>query len=652
MHKGFRAGSLIVTLSAALAGCTSHHRTAPAADAGWSSYGGDAGGSRYSSAAQITPQNVDQLKIAWTFRSGEHGAGFPGDEWTSHMTFEATPILYNGALYFTTSETNIVAIDAATGKLRWRHDSHVPKLWYSDAASRGVTLWVDAQSANDAPCHARIFAPTLDSKLLALDAKTGALCRDFADHGVLDLLNGIHSTWKPGGHYRNYLVTSPPVMLDGKVIIGSSAGDNRSVELEHGTVRAYDARSGKFLWGWDPIPREVSNPQFARWNAYAATTTGAANAWAPLSVDAQRHLVFVPTGSASPDFFGGLRPGDDRWADSVIALDGATGKLAWGFQLVHHDLWDYDSAAQPSLVTLQHDGRKIDAVIQSTKTGMLFMFNRETGKPIFPIVEKPVPQDAAPGEVLSNTQPFPLAPQPLVRQRPLTKDDLGHLAFGCAKQLAQLKSEGIFTPPSVQGSVEQPGYAGGVEWGGLAFDPRRQLAVVNTNDLPMLVALVPRAQYDAQTNSKQYDGWDFSEMRGTPYGMRRKTFTSPLGIPCVKPPWGELTAVDMQSGKILWRVPLGNAVLNHWNLGVPGMGGPIVTASGVVFVAATMDDDIRAFDIRNGKLLWQYKLPAGGQATPMTYAINGKQYLVIVVGGHGGLKTKRGDYVIAFALPQ
>jgi quinoprotein glucose dehydrogenase len=650
MHMPLHHRWMIAGLAALLAGCGSHAAPPPAPDAGWAHYGGDAGGTRYSSAAQITPRNVDHLKVAWTFRTGEQGAGFPGDAWTTHMTWEATPILYDGALYLTTSATDVIAIDAITGKQRWRHDSRVPRIWYSDAASRGVTLWVDPQSAADAPCHARIFAPTLDSRLLALDAKTGKLCQDFANHGALDLLNGIHSTWKPGDKWRDYLVTSPPVILDGKVILGSSVGDNRGVELEHGTVRAYDARSGKFVWGWDPIPRDPSNPVYAQWNAHAAQTTGAANAWAPLSVDAQRHLVFVPTGSASPDFFGGMRPGDNRWADSVVALDGDTGKLAWGFQLVHHDLWDYDSAAQPSLVTLQHDGRTIPAVIQPTKTGMLFTFDRETGKRIFPIVEKPVPQDGAPGEVLSKTQPFALTPAPLVRQGPVTKDDLAHISFGC--HLERYKSEGIFTPPGVQGSVEQPGYGGGVEWGGLAFDPVHQIAVVNTNDLPMLVALVPRDQLQAQADSPEYKDWDFSRMRGTPYGMRRKAFTSSLGTPCVKPPWGELTAVDMHSGKRLWQVPLGNAVLNHWNTGVPGLGGPIVTASGLIFVAATMDSDIRAFDIRNGKLLWQYKLPAGGQATPMTYAINGRQYLVIVAGGHGSLGTKRGDYVIAFALTQ
>lgn len=657
MRTIFRGSLLAVMPALLLVGCSpAPAPPAAAADTGWAHYGGDAGGTRYSTAAQITPDNVAGLEVAWTYHTGETGAGFPDDQWTSHMTFEATPIFYDGALYFTTSATDVVAIDAITGRQRWRHHTRVPGLHYSDAASRGVTLWVDPQSAAAAPCHARIFAPTLDSRLLALDAKTGKPCEDFGTHGALDLLAGIGSTYETGSRYRNYLVTSPPVILDGKVIMGSSIGDNRGVQLERGTVRAYDARSGAFVWGWDPIPRDASNPVHAQWDEQAARVTGAANAWAPLSVDPARHLVFVPTGSASPDFFGGQRPGDNRWANSIVALDGDTGKLVWGYQLVHHDLWDYDLASQPSLVQLKHDGQVIPALIQPTKMGMLFTFNRATGKPVFPIVEKPVPQGGVPGETPSRTQPFPVLPEPLVRQGPVTADDAWGLTFWdkgkCRKLIESHRSEGIYTPPSVDGILEQPGYAGGVEWGGLAFDPEHQVAVVNTNDLPMQVALVPRDQLEAQEDSDAYRDWDFSSMHGTPYAMRRRVLQSPWGIPCVKPPWGELSAVDMQTGKVRWRVPLGNAVKNHWNLGVPGMGGPIITAGGLVFIAASMDGDIRAFDIRNGNMLWQYKLPAGGQATPMTYAIGGKQYLVIVAGGHGGLGTQRGDSVIAFALPQ
>jgi quinoprotein glucose dehydrogenase len=653
MNLLFRYG--YIALGLMVAGCGGGQAPVTAApDTGWSYYGGNPGGARYSPVAQITPQNVKNLKVAWIFHTGETGKGFPGDEWQSHMTFEATPILYHGTLYFTTSETNVDAVDATTGTLRWRFDAHVKKLWYSDAASRGVTLWVDPQTPADASCHARIFAPTLDHRLMALDAVTGKLCDDFADHGVLDLSQNINFTYK-GGEYINYLVTSPPVVIDGKVILGSSIGDDRLVDSERGTVRAFDARTGKLIWSWDPIPRDPSNPVYKEWTPEAAKTVGGANAWPPLSADPAHHLVFVPTTSPSADYFGGERPGDNRWADSVIALNADTGQLVWGYQLVHHDLWDYDTVAQPSLVDLVHDGQHIPAVIEATKTGMLFTFNRETGVPIFPIVEKPVPQDGAPGEVLSKTQPFPVAPLPLVRQGPVTPADAWGVTFWdegkCRALIEHYRSEGIFTPPGLKTTIEQPGNAGGAEWGGIAFDPVHQLAIVNTMNLPWLDALIPRDRLHAVYRSGKYKGWDFSAMEGTPYGRRREVFLSPLGIPCVKPPWGQLAAVNMLTGKIKWQVPLGNALLNHWNLGVPNLGGPIVTAGGVIFIAATMDDDIRAFDVETGKLLWQYHLPAGGQATPMTYAVGGRQYVVIVAGGHGPL-TKRGDYVYAFALPQ
>jgi len=621
---------------------------------GWSHYGGNAGGTRYAPLNQITPANASRLKVAWIFRTGETGKGFPGDAWATHMTFEATPILYDGTLYFTTSETNVVAVDAATGKLRWRHDSQVPRVHYSDAASRGVSIWVDGKTPATVACHARIIAPTLAGQMLELDAATGDPCTGFADNGVLDLRQHVRLT--PGKEWRNYLVTSPPVVIGDKIVTGSSVGDNRGVKLELGIVRAFDVRTGKLLWSWDPIPRTPANPVYAQWSPEAASVTGAANAWGVLSADPAHHIVYVPTGSASPDFFGGDRPGDDRWANSLVALDADTGRIVWARQLIHHDLWDYDLAAQPVLAELDHDGKTIPAVIQATKTGMIFTFNRLTGQPVFPITERPVPTDGVPGENPSPTQPFPAAPPPLVRQKPVTPSDAWGLTYWdelwCRDSIKNFHSEGIFTPPSLKGSIEMPGYAGGVEWGGLAFDPHNQIAVVNTNDLPMLVALVPRDQLGAQYKSGAYKDWDFSRMAGTPYAMRRRAFMSPLGIPCVKPPWGELTAVDMKHGTILWKVPLGVTPHLHFNVGVPNMGGPIVTAGGLVFIAATMfDDSIRAFDLKTGKVLWKYHLPAGGQATPMTYAVNGRQYVVIVAGGHGGLGTRRGDYVIAFALP-
>jgi quinoprotein glucose dehydrogenase len=625
---------------------------APVPDTGWPTYGGDAGGTRYSPLTQITPANVDELRVAWIFRTGELGQGVK--DW-NRSAFEATPILYDGTLYLTTSSTDVIAVNAVTGTLRWRHDSQSRKdLHYSDGVSRGASLWVDEASPRDAVCHARIYAPTLDGRLLALDAATGKACADFGEHGAVNLLKDVRSQFKEGDEWRNYLVTSPPAILDAKVIVGSSIGDNRAVLEELGSVRAFDARSGKLVWSWDPIPRDASNPVFKEWSPDNLKTASAANAWAPLSVDATRHLVFVPTGSASPDFFGGERPGDNRWANSVVALDSDTGELKWGQQLVHHDLWDYDVASQPTLADLVHDGKHVAAVIQATKTGFLYTFDRDSGAPLFPIVEKPVPQDAVPGEHPSRTQPYPVAPPALTRQTPVTPDDAWGIAWfdsrACRKRIEGYRSEGIFQPPALKDSIMRPGNAGGSNWGGIAFDPKRQLAVANTMNLPFVVALVPRAALHDLSVSGKYPDFEFARQEGTPYGMRRAAFKSDLGIPCVKPPWGTLTAVDMVHGTIKWQIPLGDTPFIHVNLGMPGIGGPIVSAGGLVFIAASLDDRLRAFDTDSGKLLWEVKLPAGGQATPMTYSIGGRQYVVIAAGGYKGDST-RGDYLIAYALP-
>jgi quinoprotein glucose dehydrogenase len=624
-----------------------------AAEAGWPAYGGDAGGTRYSPLNQVTAANVDQLRVAWVLRTGDLGEGVK--DW-SRSAFEATPILYENTLYLTTSSTDVIAVDAASGALRWRHDSNSRKdLHYSDGVSRGVSLWIDEATSQNAVCHARIFAPTLDARLLALDAATGKLCADFGEHGAVNLLKDIRSQYDEGDGWHNYLVTSPPAILDGKVIVGSSIGDNRAVVEELGIVRAFDARTGALVWSWDPIPRDASNPVYNEWSPESTKLASAANAWAPLSVDTMRHLVFVPTGSASPDFFGGERPGDNRWANSIVALDGATGTLKWGQQLVHHDLWDYDLASQPTLVDLTHDGKRVPAVIQATKTGFLFTFDRDTGAPLFPIVEKPVPQDAVSGEHPSPTQPFPIAPPALTRQAPISADDAWGVAWfdtrDCRMRIEASRSEGMFQPPSTKESLMQPGNAGGFNWGGIAFDPKRQLAIASSMNLPFVVALVPRAHLHDQFISADYKGFEFAVQDGTPYGMRRTAFKSKLGIPCVKPPWDLLTAVDMVHGTIKWQIPLGDAPYVHINIGIPALGGPIVTAGGLVFIAASLDDHFRAFDTDTGKLMWEVKLPAGGQATPMTYSIAGRQYVVLAAGGYKGDSTL-GDYLIAYALPR
>jgi quinoprotein glucose dehydrogenase len=373
--------------------------------------------------------------------------------------------------------------------------------------------------------------------------------------------------------------------------------------------------------------------------------------------------VYVPTGSASPDFYGGEREGDNLYANSLVALRAATGEIAWYRQLVHHDVWDYDLAAQPTLVELERDGAVIPAVLQGTKTGHIFSFDRRTGEPVFEIEERPVPQGAVDGEHLSPTQPFPVAPPSVANHDAVASEDAWGLLYfdkrACRKKMAGLRSEGIFTPPSLEGTIQLPGFGGGINWGGLAFEPVSQTVVTFSMDLPMEIALIPRDQLRATHDSGDYDGYEFARMEGTPYGMRRRMLDSPLGAPCTPPPWGWLASVDMREGSINWQRKVGSiqdiapAGAPNLELGMGGMGGPIITAGGVIFMAAVMDDYLRAFDLASGETLWEARLPAGGQATPMTYYLEetGKQYVVIAAGGHARVGTTPGDYLIAYRLP-
>ncbi|MBA8884875.1 pyrroloquinoline quinone-dependent dehydrogenase [Dokdonella fugitiva] len=626
----------------------------------WTAYGGDGRGQRHAPLAQITPANVGRLELAWTFRTGELGEGFARAK--DALTFEATPLMVGGTLFFDTATGKAFALDAATGQLRWQFDAKVPRDFdYSEMASRGVSWWRDAQADAAAACAERILFATIDARLIALDARTGAACADFGTKGEVVLSKGVRqSQWRLG----QYEVTSPPAIAGDVAVVGSAIGDNAGTDLELGVVRAFDLRSGRELWHWDPIPRtarmpaDAANPEFGELDAQQARWTGAANAWAPLAVDAQRGLVFVPTGSPSPDFFGGVRPGDTQWANSVVALRAATGEFVWGRQLVHHDLWDYDVASQPMLVDLERDGRTIPALVQLHKTGQVFVLDRETGEPVFPIEERPVPQDVVEGEIPSPTQPFSTLP-PLVSHAPVKPEDAWGLTFwdrnACRERIAALKSEGIYTPPSLAGTIERPGYAGGSNWGGGAWDPARHLLVANVMELPFVVALVPRAEFVPQYESGRYEGWEFASQRGTPYGMRRTLLKSPLGAPCIAPPWGKLVAVDLAKGTIAWSKPLGTsrdrAPWPFWDIqGAPNIGGPLTTAGGLTFVGATTDNYLRAFDTATGAEVWTMRLPAGAQATPMSYEAGGRQYVVVAAGGHAKFGTTRGDYVLAFAL--
>jgi quinoprotein glucose dehydrogenase len=613
----------------------------------WPTYGNDPGGMRHSALAQINRENVANLKVAWIYHTGDISAG---DDGRKRSGFETTPILVDGKLYLTTPFNRVIALDPTTGRELWSYDPRIDQsLDYGDGLiNRGAATWLDPLPAAGKVCQRRIFEATLDARLIALDAATGLPCTAFGSAGQVDLRNvpGYQHA-NAGEHMRGwYHMTSPPVTIDDMVIVGSAIDDNNRIDMPSGVVRAFDARSGALRWSWDPIPQDVSK---TTWMA------GAANAWSIMAVDAARDLVFVPTGSASPDYYGGLRPGDDKWANSVVALNARTGKLAWGFQLVHHDLWDYDTASPPLLATLPHDGKNVPVVIQGNKTGFLYVLDRDTGKPVFPVEERAVPQSDIPGEKSSPTQPFPLAPPPLAPQHLSIADAWGPTPAdreACKEAIGKLRNEGIFTPPSVQGTLAVPGNAGGMNWSGYAFDPMRNLLIVNTDNLIARVRLIPRDK----VSSDNEDG-EYGAQRGTPYGMLRRFLQSPSDLPCGAPPWGTLTAVDMAKGAIRWQIPLGSMVDFGGAHGAvpPGsisFGGPITTEGGLVFIAGATDSRIRAFDVENGKEIWSAILPAAGNATPMTYEINGKQYLVIAAGGHQRIREESlGDSVVAFALP-
>ena len=622
---------------------------AAAETSSWPSYGNDAGGSRYSPLSEITPANVTDLEIAWVHH---HGDVAIGEGFNTTSAFEATPILVDGTLYVCTPFNRVLALDPATGVEHWAYDPGVDRTaaWANQLTCRGVSTWLDPDRGDGEVCQRRILTGTVDARLIALDAKTGLPCPDFGVKGVVDLNSGVgDQVWR-----GEYSVTSPPAIVRGLVIVGSAVADNQRIEAPSGVVRAFDLRSGAMRWAWDLAPPNAESLARAEGSRFVLSTP---NVWAPMSVDESRDLLFVPTGNPTPDYASGHRQGLDYYGSSIVALRATTGKIVWHFQTVHHDLWDFDVPSQPTLFSMRRE-ESIAAVVQATKMGLLFIFNRETGEPLFPIEERPVPQGAPPGYVTSPTQPFPIRPPPLVRHS-LSPDDAWGLTFldrgVCRRRFEALRFEGIYTPPSEQGTLMYPGNAGGSNWGGVAVDSERQILIANVQDFPWAVTLIPRAEFPGASGMPEA-GEEFAPQTGTTHGMLREAILSPLGVPCNAPPWGSLVAVDLGTGNLRWSVPLGTIrdiapLPIPWKLGTPNLGGPLITGSGLVFIGAAADDYLRAFDIETGDELWLGRLPAGGQATPMTYSIDGRQYVVIAAGGYGRGPMTLGDAIVAFSLP-
>ena len=644
-----------VLLSCLLAACSGRPT-----DGDWPAYGRTPLGDRHSTLRQITPENVAGLEVAWRYHTGETGPEYAASPRTM---LEATPVVVDGTMYLSTPLGRVVAVDPVTGQQRWVRDAAVDRtLDFGDFASRGVSVWRDSSRAPADPCSSRVFVAAIDGRLIALDARSGSPCADFGRSGVVDLVSGLRN---PPGDPTEYEQTSPPAIVNGLVILGSAVADNGRIDAPSGVVRAFDARSGALRWTWDPVPQDPSDSAYATWNGPHAHATGAANAWSVLAADPARDLVFVPTGSPSVDYYGGERLGANRYANSIVALRASTGKVVWHFQTVHHDLWDYDNASPPALVTLRRGGRDLPAVLQATKTGQLFVLDRETGEPIYPVEERRVPPSDVPGEEAWLTQPASsglpaLSPQRLGPDEVWGPTDADRDA--CRARLAELRNDGPFTPPSERGTLVIPANVGGAHWGGVAYDPDRQIAVMPTNRIAAVITLIPRAKFEASKislDAHERIGTEYAAMRGTPYVLKREAFLGPSNAPCTPQPFGALVGISLESGKELWTTPLGTGEgLERFGIrlgsdirGMVNFGGAITTASGLTFIAASPDAYLRAFDTGTGHELWKATLPAGGKATPMTYlGRDGRQYVVIAAGGDGQL-FGRADEIVAFALP-
>jgi len=628
----------------------------------WQHYGGGPGGSHYSSLAQINRDNVGSLALAWSYRTGDI------ERHPEHRPLAAlnvTPILLPKAagesLVFCSAMNRVIALDPASGKERWVHD---PQIRIGPVGSkflcRGVAYWEDSDAVAGASCRHRIFTATNDLRLIGIDALSGKPCGDFGTAGVVDVQPDIHDD-APDLKEGDVQFSAPPVTIADLVVIGSS--DNSKfwrADSPRGEVRAYDARTGALRWKFDPIPHEAENAEALGWTREGLEHTGGANVWSMMSSDPARGLLFLPTATAAPNNFGGNRPGDNRYANSVVALRAADGTVVWHFQIVHHDVWDLDLPAQPILVDLKRNGKLLPVVIQLTKQGLIFVLNRETGEPVFPVEERPVPTDGVPGEVLSPTQPFPVRPAPLGVARYTPEQAWGFTLFdrsACRRKLASFGRSGLYEPPGFEGTLMA---SSANNWGGAAFDPERSLLVLPVSQVPIYTRLKRTADVTPEELDQPRMGpiGPPTAMAGTPYSFQFAPVLSPLFSPCTPPPWGELMALDLSGDTgTKWRFTLGTLeklmpVPIPLPFGTPLAGGPTVTAGGLVFIGASADEKFRAFDIDSGKKLWEVSTPASAMATPMTYSVGGRQFVVVAAGGHivAGFRNVS-DYLVAYALP-
>ncbi|CAD7339777.1 membrane-bound PQQ-dependent dehydrogenase, glucose/quinate/shikimate family [Sphingomonadales bacterium 56] len=623
----------------------------------WRSYGGDTGAGHFAPFTQINRDNVSQLKPAWIFRTGEIN---------DSPDMQATPIQVGSNLYFCTAHNRIFAVDGDTGRRVWSFDPHVR----SDGTwnrCRGVAFYEAAPSPAGAKaegnCARRILATTIDARLIALDAANGQLCRDFGRNGQVDLTAGL-GEMKPGWYYP----TSAPLVARGKVIVGGWISDNQSVDEPGGVVRAFDAVTGRLDWAWDPGRKVGQQQPGSAQDQSVKFARSTPNFWGTATFDEQLGLVYVPTGNGTSDHWGGMRsPETDRYSTSVIAIDVETGRLVWHYQTVHHDLWDWDLSAPPAFVNMP-DGRGglVPALVQVGKAGQIYVLDRRNGRPVTPVVERPVPQTAAPGDYLSPTQPYSVGMPQLIPQR-LKERDMWGLTFfdqlACRIAYRKLHYEGQYTPPGERDTLIWPGYLGGMNWGGVAIDPARKLLMVNDIRLSTIVRLVRRKDVEGKVQANfSHAGYELHPVKGAPFGVELKSFLSLLGLPCEQPPWGKITAIDLQSRRVRWQVPAGTGLEQTFNLagvelpvklGMPSISSTMMTASGLVFYAGANDPFLRAWNSASGRELWRARLPAGSQATPMSYLSprTGRQYVVVAAGGTP-YSARVGDYVVAYALPR